>query len=84
MRSWASILANPNSPPVVCQDTRTVVFGDCAMVVCFEAVPGGFLIATNLFVRHGHLWKLVHHQAGPTNAQPEAEPGEEEGPPRPN
>jgi ketosteroid isomerase-like protein len=83
MRSWAGILANPDSPAVVCQGPRAVIFGDTAMVVCFEAVPGGFLIATNLFVRQGHLWKLVHHQAGPTNAEPEAEPAGE-GPQRPN
>jgi len=83
MRSWAGILANPESPTIVCQDAKAVVFGDSAMVICFEAVPGGFLIATNLFVRHGHVWKLVHHQAGPTNVQPEAElPDEGQG--RPN
>ena len=83
MRSWQGILGNPESPAVACHGARATVFGDSAMVVCFEAVPGGFLVATNLFVRQGAVWKLVHHQAGPTSGQPEDEPAEE-GTGRPN
>ncbi|MFQ5786213.1 MAG: nuclear transport factor 2 family protein, partial [Alphaproteobacteria bacterium] len=26
----------------------------------------GCLVATNVFVREGAAWKMVHHQAGPT------------------
>jgi hypothetical protein len=63
---------HPGWPPL----HGATVFGDSAMVVCFEAVPGGFLVATNLFVRQGAVWKLVHHQAGPTNGQPDEEPAE--------
>jgi ketosteroid isomerase-like protein len=83
MRSWQGILGNPESPAVACHDARATIFGDSAMVVCFEGVPGGFLVATNLFVRQGAVWKLVHHQAGPTNGQPDEEPAEE-GSGRPN
>ena len=37
-------------------------------MICFEEISGSFLIATNIFVREGGRWKMVHHQAGPTNA----------------
>jgi SnoaL-like protein len=82
MGSWQRILGNPGSPAIACHGARATVFGDSALVVCFESVPGGFLVASNLFVRQGAVWKLVHHQAGPTNGQPEEEP--EEGSGRPN
>jgi hypothetical protein len=43
-------------------------------VLCFEAVGGGFLIASNVLVRERGRWKIVHHQAGATNGTPEPEP----------
>lgn len=83
MRSWAGILGNPQSPVVTCLGAKVVLFGDTAMVTCFETLTSDVLIATNLFVRQGHLWKLVHHQAGPTSARPE-EAVEDSKPGRPN
>ena len=83
MRSWQRILANPESPAIACHGAHATIFGDSALVVCFEEVPGAFLVASNLFVRQGAVWKLVHHQAGPTSGQPEDEPAEE-GSGRPN
>jgi hypothetical protein len=44
-------------------------------VICFEEIMNTFLVATNVFVREGRVWKMVHHQAGPTSAQPEIEQG---------
>jgi hypothetical protein len=38
-------------------------------------VPGARLVATNVFVREGGAWKMVHHQAGPLPpAREESEP----------
>jgi hypothetical protein len=37
MRSWQGILAG--TPAVACHDARATIFGDSAMVVCFEACP---------------------------------------------
>ncbi len=71
MESWLAIIRNPQSPPILCHDARARLFGDTAAVICFEEIQGNFLIATNLFVREGRLWKMVHHQAGPTAARPE-------------
>ena len=40
------------------------------VVVCYEEIEGQFLIATNMFVRDGPLWKMIHHQSGPTQGRP--------------
>lgn len=83
MRSWAGILGNPQSPVVTCQGARALLLGDMAVVTCFERLQSDMLIATNLFARQGHVWKLVHHQAGPTSARPD-EAAEDAPPERPN
>ena len=83
MQSWRGILGNPDSPAVACHAPRAFVYGTTAFVTCFESLSGGFLIATNVFVRAGAVWKLVHHQAGPTGAHPEEEAGADT-PERPN
>lgn len=74
VKSWAAILNNPESPEIKCRDAKALVYGDIASVVCFEELPGGILIATNIFHREGNRWKIVHHQAGPTSAAPSNEP----------
>lgn len=68
--SWAAILTNPEAPEIKCRDAKALVYGEIASVVCFEELPGGTLIATNIFHREGNRWKIVHHQAGPTSAAP--------------
>jgi len=44
--------------------------------VCYEVLEGGFLAATNVFVREDGAWRMVHHQAGasppPTAADEDA------------
>lgn len=71
IESWAEILSGPNSPRITCHGARAFQFGDSAFVICFEAVQGAYLIATNVFVKEDGAWRLVHHQAGPTNEVPE-------------
>ena len=67
--SWRNIIA-AGAPQIRCREPVVSLYGDTASVICFEEVEGGFLIATNLFVREGEVWKMVHHQAGPTRGQP--------------
>jgi ketosteroid isomerase-like protein len=76
MESWRRILGSANAPKIACQAPRAYVMGEIAFVLCFEAVPGGHLIATNIFVRENGEWRMVHHQASPTNDAPPA-PGPE-------
>jgi len=68
--SWQAILAGAQSPGIACRDPRPFVHGGAAHVICYEELGGTYLIATNVFVREGSLWRLVHHQAGPTAGAP--------------
>lgn len=77
LESWRGIFAGENPPEISCHAPRAHLYGDVATVICYERVPTSFLIATNVFVREGGLWKLVHHQAGPTSGSPGANREEE-------
>ncbi|MCU0838929.1 MAG: nuclear transport factor 2 family protein [Rhodospirillales bacterium] len=70
IKSWRSILLHPAAPQITCHQAQARVFGDIAYVMCYERISDTFLIATNIFVREGHSWRLVHHQAGATPAIP--------------
>ena len=69
LSTWTAIIRNPDSP-ILCHDAHAHVYGETAYVICFEEIAGNFLVATNVFVREGRLWKMVHHQAGPTSVRP--------------
>ena len=65
MASWEAILQHPSQPTVACLSPEAFILGDTAYVICFEEVAGSYLLATNIFVRQGSVWRMVHHQAGP-------------------
>ena len=73
MRSWAAIVANPNSPDIACHAAIAYANGDMGVVACYEELEGQFLLATNLFVREGSIWKICHHHSGPTQGRPPAD-----------
>ena len=79
MGAWAAILDNPESPDLRCRLAKAFVYGNTGFVTCFEEIAGQFLIATNIFVRTGSTWRMVHHQAGPTTAEPDPEPEQNPG-----
>ncbi len=62
LASWRDIFTQATA--IECRAERVLVFGDAACVICHEHVGGGLLVATNLFVREGGAWRMVHHQAG--------------------
>jgi hypothetical protein len=72
MTSWAAIISAPGAPDIACRGARAQVYGAAASVVCFEQLGREFLIATNVFVREDRVWRIVHHQAGPTSGEPAA------------
>ena len=74
--SWRAILTGTGSPEIACVAPRAYLYGEAAFVVCFEEIHGDYLIATNYFVREAGRWKIVHHQAGPTQAVPSMPPSE--------
>jgi ketosteroid isomerase-like protein len=65
LRSWRGILGGAGAPSVSCSLAQAHVLGEVAFVTCHELLPGGRLAATNLFVREGGRWRMVHHQASP-------------------
>lgn len=71
MASFRAILEGPNPPDVQCLSPVPVLLGESAYVLCFEALGGHYLVATNIFVRDGRLWRLHHHHAGPAGRAPE-------------
>lgn len=70
LQSWRNILANPESPHVMCHDDRAFLYGDVATVLCEEELDTGHLVATNIFVREDGAWRMVHHQASPIVIRP--------------
>lgn len=70
LEGWRRILANPSQPPLQMMAPRVTLWGDVALVLCFERVDDQYLIASNVFVREGKGWKLSHHQAGPVATPP--------------
>ena len=73
-----SILGSDNAPEINCLAPRAHIYGQAAVVICFEEIGGDYLISTNVFAREGARWRMVHHHAAPTDGEPpddsEAEP----------
>lgn len=68
LSSWHDILSAPSRPAIQCLDPQGLIFDSNGLVVCTEALAGGQLVASNLFVLEQGVWRMVHHQAGPINA----------------
>jgi hypothetical protein len=77
MESWRSILGNANAPSIACRGAQAIVRGDLGLVVCYEVIGGAVLAASNVFVREGGGWALIHHQAGPCASLPAELTGEQ-------
>lgn len=88
MESWSSILSNPDSPDVTCRAQRAAIYGDMAIVTCVEEISSRdqeaeFLTATNVFVKAGSVWVMVHHHAGPVHLDSDFLEEEEDDTPQP-
>lgn len=70
LESFRAILQGPSPPDVRCIAPSVTVLGNVAYVLCFEAIGGSHLVATNIFIRDGKQWRLHHHHAGPAGAPP--------------
>lgn len=68
MDSWEGILSGDGAPEVFCLEPTAHILGETAFVICYEQIGNGVLVATNIFVKEGSDWRLIHHQAGPCNA----------------
>ena len=65
MASWHAILSNADNPAIECRHAVAHTAGDVAYVLCYEAMPQGLLVATNIFVHENGIWRIIHHQSGP-------------------
>jgi len=75
MDSWRRILAGPEAPNVRVHEDQAFLFGEVGIVTCEEELGGGWLAATNMFVKEEGTWRLVHHQASPImTREPEERP----------
>lgn len=73
LRAWRDILEHQPGFELTSREPRVQLFGDTAIVYCYEATEAqpAHLAATNVFVREGSAWRMVHHHAGPL-AEPRA------------
>jgi ketosteroid isomerase-like protein len=75
LASFRAILEGGGAPRIRCFDASAHLFGDVAFVICREALGGADIVATNVFVRAGDRWRMVHHHAGPVSARrPRSDP----------
>jgi limonene-1,2-epoxide hydrolase len=65
LASWRAILDGDRTATVRCADARAILLDQTAIVTCVEQIDRAKLVATNVFVLDGGLWKMVHHQAAP-------------------
>ena len=69
--SWRSILDPVESFDIDIREPRARGKGQTGIVVCYERVGQHALIATNLFTQEEGVWRIVHHQSGPSPVLPE-------------
>lgn len=77
LQSWHAILTGPASPEIECLHARAGIHKDTGLVICYERIGQEYLLATNIFIRSGDGWLLIHHQSGPA-----PEPAENMPPPK--
>lgn len=78
MQSWEQILADPGISEIIAHSPRVMELGDFALVICYESLSGGTLIASNGFVREDGTWRMVSHQAGPCPDAPAPDEDDED------
>lgn len=69
MKSWSQILSG-GPTEIVCREPRVVCRTGLALIVCYEVIGNGALLATNGFVHEDGQWRMVFHQAGPSPSTP--------------
>ena len=74
LSSWKGIIDSPSRPTIECVQSTADIYGDTAVIYCYETLHGGYLLATNIFVMEDGAWRMVHHHAGGPVAPPEKRP----------
>ena len=66
IKSWRNILDDGSAASIKCSNACAFIYGDCAYVICQEHIEFSVLSATNIFLKEGDMWKIIHHQASPS------------------
>ncbi len=64
MRSWRDIIVSGGAPQIHPLKPSVTIHAGTATVLCYEKLDGGYLVATNIFVKEDGAWRLIHHHAG--------------------
>lgn len=78
MESWKSILTNSELPKMEVRNSVANIYGDIAVVICYEVFEEVTLVATNIFIKEEGNWKMIHHQAGGSPLPPVEDDGHEQ------
>lgn len=65
MTSWQHILSDAGVQDMRMHSPVVMPVEQVALVICYETLGGGTLVATNGFVLEQNQWRMVMHQAGP-------------------
>ena len=87
MTSWRDIFDATEQMTFRIESPRVLMLGDTAWVLCRETLVSvvrgqsvrASLIATNAFIKHDGVWRIVHHHASPL-VEERAERADETGP----
>ena len=72
LRSWSGIFSGASKFPIRHRAIRVEAVGNIGIAHTIEILEGGTLLATNLFIKEGKVWRMIHHHAGPTTFDLEA------------
>ena len=64
LASWRAILSEGGAAGIRFTAPTVTILDRMAYAVCYEIVGSATLAATNIFVREGRVWRMVHHHAG--------------------
>ncbi|MBO6783893.1 MAG: nuclear transport factor 2 family protein [Alphaproteobacteria bacterium] len=71
--SWRTILDPVDAFDIEMRAPQARDHKGLGLVVCYEQVGPHALIASNLFAREDDVWRIVHHQSGPSPVMPDAD-----------
>ncbi len=71
LESWRGIFSGMSSFPIRYRLIRVESIGAVGIAHTVEMLEAGVLVATNLFIKEGKVWRMIHHHAGPANVDPE-------------
>ena len=66
IKSWRTILGDGGIASIKCSNARAFIYGEYAYVICQEHLETNVLSATNIYLKEGDTWKIIHHQASPS------------------